>query len=211
MRWPRAHLERAPARGERGSTVLELVVAAALAILVLGAGLALLRAHAIVARQLQDELTAVASAAWALDVGARDLELAGADPRRTGVVGIRAADATSIQVDADQNGDGSVDTSSAERLTLSWSSASGGRLLRRLGAQSTAIASPVGSGGFSLRYFDPAGLEIGGGSALDDAQRARVRRVRMAIAVRQYGDRPLPEVRLTSDAALRARLPGVAP
>ncbi|HZR82085.1 MAG TPA: hypothetical protein VFD92_13395 [Candidatus Binatia bacterium] len=189
-----------------GTTVLETLIAAMLASLVLGAGLVLLRAHARFAREVQSSVAALSAAAWTLEVATRDVALAGADARRIGVAPLRTADAAHVDLESDLDGDGAINASSSERTSLAWSSGSGGRLLRRIGAQSMAVASPVGAGGFRLRYFDAAGVEIGGGGALDDAARARVRRVTIELAVRETPPRAGAEVRLRGAAALRARL-----
>jgi len=195
---------------ERGTTLVELLVAAALALVTCLAAISLLALHASIARSLQSELAAGSACAWALEVALRDVQLAGNDPRGVGVVALRAGSADSLELDADLDGDGSVDTSSAERRALSWGASSGGRVLRRLGAQSIGIASPVATGGFALRHRAADGSEIGAGRALAAAELGRVRRVDVEIAVRT-GLVGRPEVRLRSTAAIRSRLPARRP
>ncbi|MFM8409795.1 MAG: hypothetical protein ACKOCT_05910, partial [Alphaproteobacteria bacterium] len=187
--------------GERGATLVELLVAAALSLVVCLAALALLGLHASIARALQGELAAGSASAWALEVALRDVQLAGNDPAGAGIGALRAGTPESIELDADLDGDGSVDASSAERRALSWGASSGGRVLRRLGAQSVGIASPVAAGGFALRYRAADGSEVASGRSLSSAELGRVKRVDVEVAVRT-GVADRPEVRLRSSAAI---------
>ena len=190
-----------------GVTLVEVLVAAVLAILVCGSAVALLGLHASLARALQSELGAGSACAWALEVVLRDVQAAGNDPARIGVAALRSGSREALEIDADLDGDGRLDTASMERLALYWGAASGGRVLRRLGAQSVGFAAPVAAGGFVLRYrgVDGAELGAGAGGALASSDLARVRRVDVEIAVRT--DDATREVRLRSSAAIRARLP----
>lgn len=199
---------RPPGRpgGERGTSLVEALVATTLAMLVGAAAIALLHAQAAVARSVQAELAAVSAASWALDVALRDVALAGADPMRAGIPGLRSAGDDAIEIDADLDGSGSIDGASAERRGLSWSSGSGGRILRRLGNQSTALAAPVTTGGFRVRLRDADGATVGSG-VLDAAALSRARQAELEVAVSGAPERPEMQVRLVSRAALRSRLP----
>lgn len=201
---------RGPLAGDHGSTLVELLVACVLAVLVCLAAISLLGFHASIARSLQAELAAGSACAWALEVALRDVQLAGNDPRAAGVGAVRAGGVDSLELEADLDGDGGVDPSSSERRSLAWGASSGGRLLRRLGAQSVGIASPVAAGGFALRWRAADGSEIATGRTLSTAELARVRRVDVEIAVRT-GIAAWPEVRLRSSAAIRSRLPARRP
>ncbi len=187
--------------------MVELLVAALLASLILGSGLALLRAQAAVARRLQAKLAALGAAGWALEIAARDLELAGADPQGIGVAAIVAAGHDRVDLASDHDGDGVLDASSAERIRLSWSSASGGRLLRRLGNQSMSIASPVPAAGLRLRYLDARGVDLAASpmAELDAAACASVRQVSLDLTVREPVGDAAESITLTTRAALRAR------
>jgi len=183
------------------------VVAALLAAVVLGAALTLLRTHGTLARALQSGLAARSGAAWALGVVLRDVALAGADPMLAGVVAVRSATPDRLELESDLDGDGVIDPASAERLTLVYAASAEGRLMRWVGRQSMSVASPVPSDGFRLRYFAADGAEIGGGAAaLDEADRVRVCRVTVELAVRETPDHAGAETRLRSAAAVRACL-----
>jgi hypothetical protein len=201
---------RRKARGEVGTSLLEVLVVAQLATLVLACALTLARTHVAVARGLQATLSARAAAEWALGVAVRDIALAGADPTRAGITAVSAATATSLVLEADRDGDGAIDTSSAERVQLAQLARPPGspvRLVRSLGGQAMPIASNLAPDGFRLRYFDADGAEIAGsGVELDEAERERIRRVTLEIAVREDAGRSSAEVRLRTSAALRSRL-----
>src|SRR5690606_19876710 len=116
-------------RADRGLALVELLVATLLGGLVLACAIALLRHHGRIALFGQSAIGAAGTAAWAAQIAARDVALAGADPMRTGLPALLEASAERLVVQADRNGDGAIDPSSAERLTLAWSPASGGSLL----------------------------------------------------------------------------------
>jgi hypothetical protein len=185
--------------------VIETLVAALLASIVLAAALSLLRVHGVVARRFQSELAARSIADWAIGVTRRDIAFAGADPARLGFAALRSASGEHVELESDLDGDGAIDGSSAERILLARAGPGDGRFLRWVGRQPMSLAAPVPTAGVRLRYFDAAGVEIGaGGGALADAERARVCRVTFELAVREVPDRPTGEVRLRSAAALRS-------
>lgn len=194
-------------RGEHGFSLVELLFACVLGALVVGAGLELLRVHVGVARRLQARLASSGGAAWALAVAARDAQTAGADPTGSGVEPVASASPERLVLVADRDGSGSVDTSSAERVILAWSSSSGGRFVRWLGEQSIGIAAQVRAGGLRLRYFDQAGVEIlPVAGELDAAARARVRLVGLALDVTERAGALEARTGLRTAAALRVRL-----
>jgi hypothetical protein len=107
----------------------------------------------------------------------------------TGVEGIAVAGPDRVVLQTDRDGDGVIDPSSSERVTLAWQAVSGsptGRLTRQLGGQSMPIAEGVAPGDFRLRYFAEDGAEIPappGAGGLAAADRASVRRVTIDLAV----------------------------
>ena len=196
--------------GSRGFTLVELLVALLIGGVAVAAELALFRLHGQVARRTQAELTANAGAAWALSIVGRDLELAGTDPARAGVVALSQAGRDHLVLDQDYDGDGAIDASSAERVTISWSAQGGGRLLRALGRQSMNIATEVPAAGFLVRYFDAAGAELPVPPAgeLDAASAAAVRRVALELVVIERWGVSRSRVTLRGSAALRTRVRG---
>lgn len=194
---------------ERGFTAVELLIASLVGTLVLVAGVELLRVHVGVARVLQVRLAAVGGTAWALTVASRDVATAGGDPRGSGITALATAAMDRIVLGADRDGDGTVDPASAERVTLAWSSTSGGRMVRWLGNQSIAIAATVPSGGVGWRYYAADGSEITGpGGVLAPADAARVRLVTTALEATERSGTIAATTALRSAAALRTRLEG---
>lgn len=194
---------------EAGFTAVELLVACAVGALVLVSGLELLRVHVGVARLLQVRLAGLGGTAWALTVASRDVATAGGDPRGAGVDALPTAAADHAVLGADRDGDGTVDPATAERVTLAWSSSSGGRLVRWLGNQSVGIAATVRSTGLRFRYFDGAGAELTGpGGVLDEAARQRVRLVTVALEATEQSGTMAASTSLRGAAALRTRMEG---
>ena len=197
----------AHACGEQGFSLLELLFACVLGALVVGAGLELLRVHVGVARRLQAQLASTGGAAWALTVAARDVQLAGADPARSGIEAVAIAEPARLVLGADRDASGVVDADSAERVTLAWSPSAGGRFVRWLGAQSIGIAAEVRAGDLRLRDFDATGTEILPVSGeLPSADRARVRLVALALDVTERAGALTARTELRTAAALRVRL-----
>jgi Tfp pilus assembly protein PilW len=196
-------------RNEAGFTIVELLVASLVGLLVIAAGIELLRFHVAVARTLQVRLAAVGGAAWALTVASRDVATAGGDPRRTGIEALGTAVTDRVIVSADRDADGAVDPATAERVTLAWSSTSGGRMVRWLGTQSIAIAAAVRSSGLRFRYFAADGTEITGvGGVLGASDRERVRLVRSSLEVEERSGTIAATTTLRGAAAVRTRLEG---
>lgn len=196
-------------RGEAGFSVVELLVASLVGLLVLVAGLELLRVHVAVARRLQVRLGSLGGAAWALTVAGRDVATAGGDPRAAGIAALGVAATDRAVLNGDRDGDGAIDAASAERVTLAWSSTSGGRLVRWLGNQSIAIAATVPSGALRLRYFTADGTELAGaGGELDATDAGRVRLVATELAVTERSGSSTSTTALRCASALRTRLEG---
>ncbi|MCW5890082.1 MAG: prepilin-type N-terminal cleavage/methylation domain-containing protein [bacterium] len=158
---------------ERGMTLVELLVAAALAGLVLGM-LALAMGGAarllvVLGARVEAEDTAViATEAFAFDV-----RRAGFDPAAAGIEALAGAAPDRLVLQADLDGDGLLNASSAE--VTRWQCLTGPpRLNRVIGAQSLPLAADVRACRF--RFLDASGNQIVAPAAgLPAADRARVR------------------------------------
>lgn len=193
--------------GASGFGLVELLAAMLLGGLVLGAAIALLHTHGAIARRGQVTIAVSGAAAWAGSIAARDVQLAGADPMRAGIAALVAAGPESVVLQSDRDGDGAIDPSSAERVALRWSAASGGLFVRALGGQSMALAGGVRRGDLRFRYFAADGAEIGSsatGAALGAEALAAVRRVVIELAVAERVAGREEWARVTAGAALRA-------
>ena len=116
----------------------------------------------------------------ALDQLARDVRLAGYDPTRGGIAGILAASAQSIEIEADLDGNGTVDADSEEHVT--YRCARDCETLERIvGRQVLPLVSGLAAGSFRLRYFDERGGEV---VPVDAATRAAIRRITVRATTR---------------------------
>jgi prepilin-type N-terminal cleavage/methylation domain-containing protein len=198
--------------GHRGFALVELLTATLIGGIVAAATVALLQGHGAIGRRSQEALALTAAAAWTRSIAARDLETAGGDPMRTGIAALLDATAERVVLQADRDGDGSIDASSAERVTLGWgpSGSSGGRLVRALGGQSMAIADGVPRGGLRFRYFAADGAELvpaaQGSGSLGGAELAAVCRVGIELTLVKQIAGAEERVQITSGAALRSCL-----
>jgi prepilin-type N-terminal cleavage/methylation domain-containing protein len=144
-------------RRARGFTLLEVLVATALAALAAAGFAALLTATLGARHQAADGAEAVASVAAALDQIARDVRLAGYDPQSRGAGGITSATAASLVVAADLDGDGLIDTSSEEQIGYR---VSADTLQRTVGRQTLPLLDELAPGGFQLQYRDAGDLLV---------------------------------------------------
>lgn len=188
-------------RRSRGVTLLELVVGTGIGMLALGACVAGVAAAARLVRAAGARAEVEDTAQLAVEAFRFDARRAGYDPAAIGLDGLAAARPDELALHADLDADGVLDTSS-EEVTRWACVADPPRLSRVIGAQSLPIAAPVVRCG--LRYFDGAGAELApGGAGLDAADRRRVRRVRLDLAVAPAGGGAAAA--RTADVALRDR------
>jgi Tfp pilus assembly protein PilW len=165
----------------RGVTLVELLVGAALALLVLGACAGAVAAAARLLGALGGRAEVEDTAELAVEAFRFDVRRAGFDPAGTGIDPLPAAGSDQLTLAADLDADGTVDAGS-EEVTRWVCATSPSRLSRIIGAQSLPIAAPLAR--CELLYLDDIGVEIAAGMAgLSPADRARVRRVVLDLAV----------------------------
>jgi Tfp pilus assembly protein PilW len=165
----------------RGTTVVELLLAAGMGLLVLSAlaGALASGARALVRSGARAE--ASGTSALAVEAFLFDVRRAGHDATGGGIVAVTEARADRVTLQADLDADGVVDATSAEQAT--WACNAGtARLSRVLGAQSMPVADRVSRCGFT--YLDAAGAPLtpplGGLTAM---QRTQVAIVALDLAV----------------------------
>ncbi len=141
----------------RGVTLIELLLATALAALAAAGFAAVFAATRGARHQAADGAEAVASVAAALDQVVRDVRLAGYDPRARGIGGIATATATSLVLCADLDGDGVIDTASEEQIGYR---VSGDTLQRTVGQQTLPMLDELAPGGLQLQYRDAQDLAV---------------------------------------------------
>jgi Tfp pilus assembly protein PilW len=191
--------QTAAKRRETGVTLVELMVGLVLGLLVV-AGLTALLSATLAARERAGRgVERLAATTAALDQLARDIRLAGYDPQARGIGGVTTASIASVSLDADLDGDGTIDTTSEEHVTYRVA-ASSGTLQRVVGAQSLPLLSDVGTGSFILHYLDGVGAEL---DPLAPTTRSAVRMIWAELRVAAVGT--LPEIRLAGGARLLNR------
>ena len=170
---------------QHGASLIEALVAAAIGILMLSALTAALAGgtRALVrgaARAEASDTSGLATEAFLFDV-----RRAGYDPAAIGVPSLVLARTDRIGLEADLDGDGSIDAGSAEHV--SWvCNAVSRRLSRILGSQSMPLADGIVRCRFT--YLDPNAVPLvppmGG---LDAANRSRVALVVLDLALAPRG------------------------
>lgn len=164
----------------RGSGLLELLVGAALALVVLGALTAAVASGArlLVATGARGE--AEDTIQLAVEALTFDARRAGFDPALGRIAALTEALADRLTFTADLDGNGVVDTASEETTAYVCRA---GRLSRLIGRQSLPLADGLSRCAFSY-YLDGAGVPVpvppGG---LDAATRARVRAVALDLTL----------------------------
>lgn len=184
--------------GQRGFSLLELLVGGALGL----AALALLTAGTAVGARFLTGVTARGELEDVADLAAEAFRF---DIRRAGfsVPAVIAdpmplARADRVTVLADLDGNGAIDATSEETVSIACQVASA-RVARIVGAQTLPLTSDVTA--CTLRYFDETGAELAVPAAgLSAAARSRVRAVALEFDVR-----PTPGVRRTHRSVLVAR------
>jgi Tfp pilus assembly protein PilW len=187
-------------RGVRGTTLVELVVAAGLGVLVLGACVGGVAGAARVVAAVGGRAEVEDTVQLAVEAFRFDLRRTGFDPAAAGIEGLAAALSDQVTVQADLDADGAIDKGS-EEVTRWVCAPSPPRLSRIIGAQSLPVAAPTTRCRF--RYLDGEGVELTPATGgLGATERARVRRVALDLAVEPpTGGAPAER---TADVALRA-------
>jgi type IV pilus assembly protein PilW len=143
--------------GDNGFTLLELVVATAISMVILGAiaGTFMTQTKFYNAQEQVNEMQQNARAA--MDLLTRDIKLAGYDPTDVAVIGV-AYNASELRVKADLNGDGVINDSSDEHVVYTFDSANKQikRVYGLVGATPEVLASNIEA--FIFGYLDSSGV-----------------------------------------------------
>src|SRR5262249_45322310 len=146
-----------PESRNRGMTLVELLMAMTITLLALGACVGALAASARVVAAIGARAEVEDTAQLAAEAFRFDARRAGFDPAAAGVEGLAAALPDQLTLQADLDGDGTLDPGS-EEVTRWVCATAPPRLSRIIGAQSLPVAAPVSR--CVLRYFDGAGAEL---------------------------------------------------
>jgi type IV pilus assembly protein PilW len=161
--------------GNQGFTLMELLVATAISMVILGAiaGTFMTQTKFYNAQEQINEMQQNARAA--IDLLNRDIKLAGYDPTDAAVLGLTYS-ASELRIRADLNGDGVVNDSSDEHVIYTFDSAN--KQIKRtygfVGATPEVLASNIES--FTFGYLDSSGTAT--------TSTASIRQVSLSITAR---------------------------
>jgi Tfp pilus assembly protein PilW len=121
-----------------------------------------------------------------LDLFTREVRRASGDPTcAKNVTGVVAASSSSLEVQSDLNGNGTIDSNNNEDVTYRYNSSTG-TFQRTANGSSESLLSGVGLS-TAFHYYDSSGTELTGDPWLTQAQRNGVRRVRLDRSVTGTG------------------------
>jgi len=142
-----------------GMTLVELLIGMTLGLVGVAALTALLRAGVAAGTRAGADAETAIEAAAAVDQLVRDVRIAGYDPTGAGIAAFTVLAADRVELQADLDGNGTIDAGSDERI--GWRVATSSRSLQRVvGAQTLPILSDVAAGGFRLAYLDADGTSL---------------------------------------------------
>lgn len=198
-------------RGQRGATLVEVLVASLLGIIAVGTinWFSRFQLFSLRNQAAQSDLQMVARGVS--DVFARDVRRAGFDPHCTAAVAaITHADPYTLTLQSDLDGNGTLGGID-ETLTYRLNFTDGNSRLERVANDRTdVLLDGIEVGETRFRYFAGDGLEVVNVAAgLTSAEMATIRRVRLELAAEVHAADPgraLPgQVRLGNDVDIRNR------
>lgn len=179
----------------RGFSLIELMVAIAMACIVLAAVYSL---HAALTKSYTTQNVAAdaqEAVRAGLDLMAEDIMMAGFDPTGTGLFGILSADPVSVHFTSDRNMNGVVDNSSLEEIRYFWN---GTQLIQELyGINTTDDVLVDNVTGLTFTYYDGAAtpaqlVPTFPATQLDAAQLAVLRTIKVSMTVQAPAGRDKP-------------------
>jgi type IV pilus assembly protein PilW len=179
----------------RGFSLIELMVAMAMACIVLAAVYSL---HAALTKSYTTQNVAAdaqEAVRAGLDLMAEDIMMAGFDPTGTGFFGILSADPVSVHFTSDRNMNGVVDNSSLEEIRYFWN---GTQLIQELyGINTTDDVLVDNVTGLTFTYYDGAAtpaqlVPTFPATQLDAAQLAVLRTIKVSMTVQAPAGRDKP-------------------
>ena len=182
---PLTHTPSSHQRWQAGFTLPELLVASALGLVALATFLSFNRFQLFALRNQATQLDVQTTARAIVDLMARELRRAGADPNCVKTFeGIAKGAATELRIQADLDGNGAIDQPD-ENVTYRFN-LEGGTVERIAGGVTDDLVSDVNLTGSVIRYHDGTGAELvptGSPAELSGGQRTAVRRVRVRLAM----------------------------
>ena len=188
--------------GSMGLTILELVVATALTTIVLASLVSVVATQSRLYSRTAERTRSNQTLRLIVDVLSRDVRRAGFDPAGTALVPVLEAGPTRLLLQADDDGDGSIDRGSRERVGYLFRPGAG-TLSRIVGRQSMPLAEDLPPDGFHLSYRNDAGETLDPHAlSRSPHQRAAIRRIDVVLIA---GGERQPPASLRTSVAVRNR------
>lgn len=170
------------ALGESGFTLIEMLVSTMIGLLVIGTFLGFSRFQLFAMQDQSKQLDLQTTVRNTAQLFADEVRRAGSDPLCTKAFdGIVTASGWHIYLRSDLDGSGTIGGQGEDVLYFFVDD--GDTIYRYSQGQVETLISGVDISGSRIRYFDAAGAEIDNSSALDAAERAAIRRVRLELNV----------------------------
>lgn len=206
-----------PLRRREGFTLFEVLVALAVSSIVSLAGWAFYHHELRDLTHQSAALDATEAVRAATSFIAREIRMAGYDPRVLALVapgykGIREAGATTLHLEWDANGNGVIDTGAgdpnAESVLYTYDS-SNRTILRTVAGTTHVLVKKVPPGAFSFTYLDLLGNSLpmtGSPAILAALSRDLIATIVLRIGVETASVSPSATFRATTRVAVRARI-----
>lgn len=197
-------------RSHAGYTTMEILVASAISLVVLGTAGSFNRFQLFALRNQANQLDIQTTTRSFVDLFARDVRRAGMNPTcAAGFSAIADGGSTWLRAQSDLNGNGAIDGTD-EDITYTYDPSTN-QVQRTSNGRTELLIAGFDLSASTIRYYDSDGTELvpAGTGALTAAQLGLVRRVRIELAVAGSAVDPLngrPLVaRVSSDVDLRNR------
>lgn len=181
--------------GDRGMSFVDLLVGSAVGLMIAAGAVTVVRSQTLAMRTGAGQLDMNDAARGVVEFMAREIRMAGYNPRclnPSPVTAVVAAGPQTLRVQYDLNENGVLDTSAAASEDVLYQYDTESRSLRRtVGGEAGVLAADVPAEGFRIRYFDQNGVELigtGPGGALTAGQTALVRRVSLRFEPSKAAD-----------------------
>ena len=179
---------------ERGVSLVDLLVGTAVALVVGTAAVGFVRSQALAMRTEAGQLDLNDSARGVIELMAREIRMAGYNPRclnPSPVAAIVTGGPQRLRIQYDLNENGVLDGGAAASEDVLYDYDSATQSVRRtVGGQVSTLATDMPSSGFAFRYFQQDGTELvaAGGGALSAAQAAAVWRMSIRLEPAKAAD-----------------------
>jgi type II secretory pathway component PulJ len=189
-------------RDQRGFSIVDMLVGAAVAMIIGAAGVAFVRSQSLAMRTQATQLDLTDASRSVVELMAREIRLAGYNPRCLTAVenfsqkAITEAESQRIRIEYDLNENGQLDAGAAASEDVTYRYVAETRTLERVvGGTASVLAGDIPASGFQIRYF----LSLNGMDELVPPVSAANRPSIKLVSIRLEPERSV-DTRVDSDA-----------